>query len=45
MEIAIALFIGAWFTLAGSFSTWMVFRDYKKALNNNKKNNKEANCE
>lgn len=29
MEIAIAVFIGVWFTLAGVFSTWMVFRDFK----------------
>ncbi len=45
MEIAIAVFIGAWFTLAGGFSTWMVFRDYKKALKDNNTTDKGANRE
>lgn len=45
METEIAVFIGIWFTLAGGFSTWMVFRDYKKALKDNNITDKEINRE
>lgn len=45
MEIVIAVFIGAWFMLAGVFSTWMVFRDYKKAMKENNTTDKETKDE
>lgn len=31
MEIAIAIFIGIWFTVAGAVATFAVFKDYKKS--------------
>ena len=36
MEIAIAIFLGIWFLLAGILATYIVFHDYKK-------NDKESN--
>lgn len=40
MEIAIAVFIGVWFTLAGAFTTWMTVREFNKGIKQ-KETNKE----
>lgn len=31
MEIVISIFAGLWFSAAGIFSTWKVFKDYEEA--------------
>ena len=42
MEIAIAIFLGIWFSLAGILATCFVFHDYKKDDEKSNNNYKES---